>query len=117
MLLGLIAALTIETTYPRLMEIVEIDRKADVAICLDATGNEWEFSEPEDLFVGDLVICTMNNKGTVRIYDDEIVDVLWSGYTVDDFSKPLERRQNGYSEAERGNKPHTLGSGQCTWCN
>lgn len=67
--------------YPRAMEIVEIDRTTDTAICVDAVGMEWEFSEPEDLEVGDLVICTMFNKGTENtITDDEIVDVIWSGY-------------------------------------
>ena len=50
---------TLENTYPRVMEIVEVDRKADVAFCVDAVGFEWEFTEPEDLEVGDLVICTM----------------------------------------------------------
>ena len=71
---------TMENTYPRAMEIVEIDRMADIAVCVDAVGFEWEFTEPEDLEVGDLVICTMYTKGTQTILDDEIVDVIWSGY-------------------------------------
>ena len=67
--------------YPRAMEIVEIDTARDTAICVDAVGMEWEFTEPEDLEVGDLVICTMYDKGTTEtIVDDEIVDVVWSGY-------------------------------------
>ena len=71
---------TLKNTYPRAMEIVEIDRKADLAICVDAVGMEWEFTEPEDLEVGDIVICTMYDKGTETIIDDEIIDVRWSGY-------------------------------------
>ena len=74
---------TLENTYPRAMEIVEIDAKTDLAICVDAVGFEWEFTEPEDLEVGDIVICTMYTKGTQTILDDEIVDVIWSGYYFD----------------------------------
>lgn len=95
MLLGLIAALTLQSTYPRAMEIVEIDRKADIAVCVDAVGMEWEFDEPEDLEVGDIVICTIYDKGTKdTMSDDEIVDVVWSGYYLEDgeFHGVSERR-------------------------
>lgn len=72
---------TLENTYPRAMEIVKVDLMADKAICVDAVGMEWEFYEPEDLEEGDLIICTMYNKGTTEtIVDDEIIDVRWSGY-------------------------------------
>lgn len=74
---------TLANTYPRVMEIVEI--VDDTAICVDATGMEWEFTEPEDLEVGDIVICTMYDNGTKEtIVDDEIVDVRWSGYYLED---------------------------------
>ena len=95
MILGLLTALTLANTYPRAMEIVEIDRKAAIAVCVDATGMEWEFTEPEDLEVGDLVICTMYDNGTKNtIIDDEIVDVIWSGYYIDndDIYSVSERR-------------------------
>ena len=95
MLLGLIAALTLQSTYPRAMEIVEIDRKADIAVCVDAVGMEWEFDGPEDLEVGDIVICTIYDKGTKdTMSDDEIVDVVWSGYYLEDgeFHSASERR-------------------------
>lgn len=72
---------TLENTYPRAMEIVKVDLMADKAICVDAVGMEWEFYEPEDLEEGDIVICTMYDNGTTEtIIDDEIVDVVWSGY-------------------------------------
>jgi hypothetical protein len=90
MLSGLLIALTLQNTYPRAMEIVRIDLMGDKAICVDATGNEWEFYEPEDLEEGDIVICTMYDNGTKTILDDEIVDVIWSGYTISEFYKPLE---------------------------
>lgn len=66
------------------MEITRIDLMADKAICVDATGLEWEFYEPEDLMEGDIVICTMYDNGTKdTIVDDEIVDVVWSGYWIE----------------------------------
>ena len=83
-LAGLLMALSMRNTYPRAMEIVEIDKANDIAICVDAVGYEWEFDEPEDLEVGDIVICTMYDKGTKdTIVDDEIIDVVWSGYYVE----------------------------------
>jgi hypothetical protein len=79
MILAFITAFTLANTYPRAMEIVEID--GDVAVCVDAVGMEWEFTEPEDLEIGDIIICTMYDNGTKdTIIDDEIIDVRWSGY-------------------------------------
>ncbi len=90
MITGIIAAVgmyTLMNTYPRAMEIVEVDKARDMAVCVDATGLEWEFTEPEDLEVGDLVICIMYDKGTKEtLLDDEIVDVVWSGYTTNEVS-------------------------------
>lgn len=84
MIAALITALTLANTYPRAMEIVEIDKANDIAICVDAVGFEWEFTEPEDLEVGDIVICTMYDNGTKEtIIDDEIIDVRWSGYYIE----------------------------------
>lgn len=85
MLLAFITAFTLGNTYPRAMEIVEIDKTNDIAVCVDAVGMEWEFTGPEDLVVGDLVICTMYDNGTTEtIVDDIIVDVVWSGYYIED---------------------------------
>ena len=98
-MLGLIMAMfvgmqkpvyTLENTYPRVMEIVEVDLMADKAICVDAVGMEWEFYEPEDLEEGDIVVCTMYDNGTTNtIIDDEIIDVRWSGYVASEIYAPL----------------------------
>ena len=91
MIAALLTAFTLANTYPRAMEITEIDRKADIAVCVDAVGMEWEFTGPEDLEVGDVVICTMYDKGTkTTIIDDEIIDVVWSGYTAREVYSPLD---------------------------
>ena len=79
MIFGFLFSLILQNTYPRAMEIVEI--KDNTAICVDAVGYEWEFTDPEDLYVGDIVICTMYDNKTKEIEDDEIIDVTWSGYT------------------------------------
>ena len=91
MLAALFAALTIANTYPRAMEIVAIDQKADIATCVDAVGLEWRFYETDDFEVGDIVICTMfDNRTKETMLDDVIVDVMWSGYTSD--SKFITRK-------------------------
>lgn len=83
-------AYTLQNTYPRAMEIVKVDLMADKAICVDAVGMEWEFYEPEDLEEGDIVICTLYDNGTKNtIVDDEIIDVVWSGYVASDLYAPL----------------------------
>lgn len=79
MFLALMTALTLQNTYPRVMEITRVEENK--AYCIDAVGMEWTFTEPEDLEAGDLIICTMYDNGTTNtIVDDEIVDVVWSGY-------------------------------------
>ena len=90
MLLALMAALTLQNTYPRAMEITKVDLMADKAICVDAVGLEWEFDEPEDLEEGDIIICTMYDNGTKdTIVDDEIVNVTWSGYVANELYAPI----------------------------
>ena len=70
--------------YPRAMVIDEIVREEDKAICIDAVEHKWNFYGPEDLEEGDLVICTMFDNGTPNyIFDDEIADVVWSGYWIE----------------------------------
>ena len=89
---------TLENTYPRVMEIVDIEAgedgikgtEDDVAVCVDAVGYEWDFEGPEDLEIDDVVVCTMYDNGTKNtIVDDEIVDVVWSGYTATEFVSPI----------------------------
>mgnify|MGYP007069956634 FL=1 len=81
MITGLVIALTLANTYPRAMEITDIDSANDMVICTDAEGYEWEFEGAEDFTEGDIVICTMyDNETKETIFDDEIVDVVYSGY-------------------------------------
>ena len=84
MILGLLAAFAIHTTYPRAMVVDTIDYKADVVYCIDAVGYEWKYYGTEDYMKGDVVICTMNDNGTKDIKDDKIEGVVWSGYWIDE---------------------------------
>lgn len=61
--------------------IVEINEEENYCVVEDPCGLFWEFSEIEDFEIGDLVIMVMDNIGTPEtILDDEIVDVVYSGY-------------------------------------
>lgn len=91
-MLGLLTGLFMTANinlYPRAMEIVEIDTKANEVVCVDALGHEWGFYGSDNLSEGDLVICMIDTKGTDTFSDDEIVDVWWSGYTTQNLYKPL----------------------------
>ena len=85
-ILGIVSALTVRTeTYSRAMIIDSYNKANDEVICVDAVGLEWSFYGLEDLEVGDMIICTMSDNGTREtIIDDEIIDVEWSGYWIDE---------------------------------
>jgi hypothetical protein len=66
--------------YAKTAKITEIDYKADVAVCVDGTGNEWAFTEVEDFEVGDFVSMLMSdNKTPLDITDDVIEQVRFAG--------------------------------------
>lgn len=69
----------------RVAIIVDIDEEANKATCEDACGLIWEFFEVEDFCVGDVVVLTMWDAETPEsIFDDEIVDVIYSGFVAAD---------------------------------
>ena len=65
--------------YPLTTKVVELDRENDVVTCEDFNGNLWEFEGCEDWQDGDICSLLMNNKGTEKIYDDEIVLAQYNG--------------------------------------
>ena len=73
---------TKEAVYPSTAVVVSVDRENDVVVCVDGNGEEWQFTEADDWFVGDLVSMLMNDKGTPSIYDDEIVSVRYSRLAI-----------------------------------
>jgi len=75
----------IAETNVRVAVIVNIDAETDKAICKDACDIIWEFYGTEDFDVGDLVVLTMWDSETPEtIFDDEIVDVIYSGFVAAD---------------------------------
>ena len=64
--------------YPTCGVITEVTE--ETATFEDCKGNLWEFSEPEDYEVGDIVSVIMSDSGTETIYDDEIITVQYCGY-------------------------------------
>ena len=66
--------------YAHTAVIVEFNYDEDVVVVEDAIGFLWEFEGVEDYFVGDVVSMLMWNNGTESIFDDIILDVVYSGY-------------------------------------
>lgn len=66
--------------YPMLGEVIEISKESNTVMIADCNGNCWEFYGSEDWDIGDFCACIMYNSGTPGyIYDDEIIDVRYSG--------------------------------------
>lgn len=69
----------------RVAIIISIDTEADKAICEDACGLIWEFYDVEDFDIDDVVVLIMWDSETPEsIFDDEIVDVTYSGFAAAD---------------------------------
>ncbi len=69
-----------ETLYPMTTKVVELDRENDVVTCEDFNGFLWQFEGCEDWQEGDICSMIMNDNGTPKIFDDEIVSVKYDGY-------------------------------------
>ena len=68
------------SVYPLTVQVVELDREADVVVCVDDAGNGWEFYGVEDWQVGDFASLLMDNNGTTEtIYDDVITMAHYAG--------------------------------------
>ena len=68
--------------YALTAQIVETNRTQDVVTVKDSTGNLWEFYGVEDWEIGDCASMIMDDMGTDRIYDDEIVSARYAAWTL-----------------------------------
>lgn len=68
--------------YALTTQVVEIDRDAGIVTVEDANGNLWEFEGVEDWEVGDCASMIMSDNGTDTIFDDEILDIRYSNWTL-----------------------------------
>lgn len=63
--------------YPQTMKVIEIED--NIVTIQDYNGFIYEFEGAEDWEVGDICSCIMNDNGTPKIYDDEIVSIRYAG--------------------------------------
>ena len=68
-----------EKYYPTMAIITELQWESDTVVLTDLAGRVWEFTGIEDWNLGDFVAMIMDRKGTVIVYDDEIVAVRYCG--------------------------------------
>lgn len=68
--------------YALTAQVVEIDRTQDIVTVEDSVGNLWEFYDAEDWKIGDCASMVMDDMGTDRIYDDEIVSAQYAAWTL-----------------------------------
>lgn len=73
------------TTYALICEVVEVDRATDTVTVQDFNGNLWAFSGCDDWVEGDSCGIVMNTMGTTSIYDDEIENVKYGGWSLMDW--------------------------------
>ena len=66
--------------YPQTFMVIESDHDCDVLTLRDFNGFEWFWFGAEDYEVGDLVSAIMEDNNTVKIFDDEIITIRYSGY-------------------------------------
>ena len=70
-------AKTETNVYPLLTTVTEVDRDKDLVTVEDNNGFIWQFGGADDWEEGDLCNCLMDNKGTKKIFDDEIIMIRY----------------------------------------
>lgn len=73
------------SVYNTCMIITNTSYDENIVTCETSTGFIFEFYGIEDYFVGDIIICTMDDNGTPKsIIDDKIIDTKYSGFSMDE---------------------------------
>ena len=65
--------------YPKTMKVESVNITENLVTLIDGNGFEWKAEDVEDWSVGDIVACTMYDNNTGKIFDDEIIDMRYSG--------------------------------------
>lgn len=89
MLIGISAqASTVDnhtSVYNTCMIITNTNYDENIVTCETSMGYIFQFYGIEDYFVGDIIICTMDDNGTPKsIIDDKIIDTKYSGFSMDE---------------------------------
>lgn len=69
-------------TYAATGRVLALSTGTDTVVVEDYNGNLWTFYGVEDWQEGDCVSLVMSDAGTEEIYDDEILSVRYSGWTL-----------------------------------
>ena len=77
-LMGVVACASAET-YPQTFVVIDTDYTNDVLVMMDFNGNVWEWEGVEDWDCGDVGSAIMEDNDTPIIYDDAIIDILYTG--------------------------------------
>lgn len=65
--------------YPATVVVTELDLENDTYTAVDCVGEAWYFEEIEDTSVGDVLSLIVCDMGTTEIYDDEVMEIRYSG--------------------------------------
>lgn len=64
-------------------DVTELEDETYLLELEDVTGNVWMYeTDIDDLAVNDSVAVLMDNMGTVKIYDDEVIGLNYSGWRL-----------------------------------
>ena len=82
--LALIALCGVATAelYPETARVVEVDYIADTVTVETFNGFLFVFEGCEDYMVGDGVALIMEDNGTEKVFDDEIVKAQYCGWEL-----------------------------------
>ena len=72
----------LENLYPQTFIVYEIDREYDIIYLTTSTGFDYIWEGVEDWHAGDMASAIMNDNGTQKITDDEILSLHYSGFNV-----------------------------------
>lgn len=70
----------ISNSYGLTTVVVNVSEANNKVTCQDFNGNLWQFEGTEDWCVNDIATFVMNDKGTDKIEDDEIINIRYNGY-------------------------------------
>ena len=66
--------------YPLTVKVIDINTDYDVITAIDGAGNIWQWDGDCDWLLGDYASLLMYDFNTPKIFDDEIVDIKYTGF-------------------------------------
>lgn len=83
-IIAIIALFTTATAelYPMTAKVVEVDYDTDTVTVETFTGFLFAFEGCEDWAIGDCASLIMDDNGTEKIFDDEIVMAQYGGWEL-----------------------------------